>query len=183
MSDDTALIRRIAEAQLAAFEEFYERHSRLVFSIALRILGDRATAEEVTLDIFVRVWQKAGTYRAEQAKVSTWLIALTRHHAIDILRNRRSHPEPDALNEYEISLVEPRSARGLDEQVETSLQGKRIREALAQLPAEQCEALMLAYFKGYTHSEIAEALHQPLGTVKTRIRMGMQKLRQMLADE
>jgi RNA polymerase sigma-70 factor (ECF subfamily) len=180
--DDSALIRQIAQSDRAAFDELYERYNRLVFGIALAILGERPSAEEVTLDVFVRVWQKAGTYRADRAKVSTWLIALTRHHAIDILRRQRSHLKTNSLNGYENSRPNPPAANELEEQVEITLEARRIREAFAQLPAEQREALVLAYFKGFTHSEIAEILKEPLGTIKTRIRLGMQKLRQMLEE-
>lgn len=181
--DDTVLIAQIARSNRAAFDQLYERYHRMVFGIALAILGERPTAEEVTLDVFMRVWQKAGTYRADRAKVSTWLIALTRHHAIDILRRQRVRFNHDHWNGYESSGPDAPVTNDLEDQVESSLAGKRIRAAFAQLPAEQRQALVMAYFKGFTHTEIAEALKEPLGTVKTRIRLGMQKLRQMLAEE
>lgn len=177
------MIGQIARSDRAAFNEFYDRYNRLVFGIALTILGERATAEEVTLDVFMRVWQKAYTYRADRAKVSTWLIALTRHHAIDILRRERSHLTPNRLNGYETTPAGMPATNDLEEQVETSLEGKRIRAAFAKLPAEQREALVLAYFRGHTQSQIAEILKAPLGTIKTRIRLGMQKLRQMLEEK
>ncbi len=181
--DDAALIGQIARSDRAAFDELYERYNRLVFGIALAILGERPSAEEVTLDVFMRVWQKAGTYRADRAKVSTWLIALTRHHAIDILRRQRTHPIPNRLNGNETSRLDTSAANELEEQVESTLEGRRIQEAFRQLPDEQREALLLAYFKGFTHAEIAATLKEPLGTIKTRIRLGMQKLRHMLEEE
>ena len=180
--DDAALIGQIARSDRAAFNELYERYNRMVFGIALAVLGERPAAEEVTLDVFMRVWQKAGTYRADRAKVSTWLIALTRHHAIDILRRQRARLNPNNLDGYEASRSDLPATHELEEQVELSLQAKRIREAFAQLPVDQRQALSLAYFKGYTHSQIAEIVKEPLGTIKTRIRLGMQKLRQMLEE-
>ncbi|MCI0579523.1 MAG: sigma-70 family RNA polymerase sigma factor [Chloroflexi bacterium] len=154
-----------------------------MFSVALAIIGDRATAGEITLDVFVHVWQRAGTYRAEQARVSTWLTAITRHHAIDVLRRQNSRSEAHSVSWDEIALPAGPAARELEERVELSLKYQRVRAAVAQLPAEQQQALALAYFKGYTHHQIAEALKQPLGTIKTRIRLAMQKLRKMLPEE
>jgi len=166
-----------------AFGELYDRYKRLVFSVAYAIVGDRAIAEEVTLDVFMRVWQRAQTYRPERAKVSTWLVAITRHQAIDIVRWRKSHPEADSLGWDEISLHERPAHHDPREQVELSQERERIHKALAQLPANQREALALAYFRGYSQVQIAEALQEPLGTIKTRIRTALQKLRQMLQED
>ena len=181
--DDAVLIRLIAQHKTEAISELYDRYNRLVFSVAFAMIGDRAVAEEIALDVFVHVWRGAGTYKAERAKVSTWLIAITRHHAIDILRWQNSRPESNSLNWDEVSLPNGLPARDLEDGVDTSLERQRIREAVAQLPTDQRQALGLAYFKGYTHLQIAELLKQPLGTVKTRIRLGMQKLRKMLNKE
>ncbi len=181
--DDTFLIRLIAESHTDALRELYDRYNRLVFSVALAILGDRAVAEEATLDVFVRVWQGARTYRPERAKVQTWLIAITRHHAIDILRWQNSRPDVKSLSLEAIFLSNESAVSDPQERVELALQQARVREALAQLPAEQRQVLLLAFFRGYTHQQIAETLEQPLGTIKTRIRLAMQKLRQMLLDE
>lgn len=178
--DDIQLLRLIAQAQSEALHELFERYNRLVFSVALAIVGDRGTAEEITLDVFVQVWKRAGTYQQDRAKVSTWLIAITRHHSIDILRWQKSRPETDSLNWDGISLHNGPVVHNLEEKVELNLQRDRVREALSQLPDEQRETLIMAYFKGYTQSQISEALGQPLGTIKTRIRLGMQKLRKLL---
>lgn len=182
-ADDSSLIRLITEGQAEAIRELYDRYHRLVFSVALAILGDRAVAEEVTLDVFVNVWRSASTYRPELAKVSTWLVAITRHHAIDILRWQNSHPEADSLNLEEAFRQGTSAAPDTEARVDRSLQRERVRAAVAQLPAEQRQVLALAYFRGLSHQQIAEHLAQPLGTVKTRIRLGMQKLRQMLLEE
>jgi RNA polymerase sigma-70 factor (ECF subfamily) len=147
------------------------------------MVGDRATAEEITLDVFTRVWEKAATYRAEQARVNTWLTGITRNHSIDVLRRRGSRPDQYSLSWAELSPGAVPGGSNPEEVTQLSLQRARVRAAIAQLPADQRQALALAYFKGYTHRQIAEALDQPLGTVKTRINLAMQKLRQILQDE
>ena len=183
-SDDASLIRLIAGAQADALGELYDRYNRLVFSVAFAILDDRAAAEEVTLDVFVRVWRAAGTYRPELGKVGAWLIAITRHHAIDILRWQNSRLDSKSLRLNDMSIPNGRSpARDPEEGAEISIQRERIRGAVAQLPEDQRQAVIFAYFRGYTHRQIADILRQPLGTVKTRIRLAMQKLRQTLEGE
>lgn len=179
--DDASLIGLIAQADMDAFGELYDRYNRLVFSIAYAVVGDHATAEEITLDVFVHVWQRAKTYRSERAKVSTWLVAITRHQAIDILRWQKSRPEIQHSVEWDETMMgNENQPSDPQEQVELSLQRKKVREALARLPESQRKALALAYFQDYSHVQIAEALKEPLGTIKTRIRTAMQKLRQML---
>jgi RNA polymerase sigma-70 factor (ECF subfamily) len=181
-SDET-LIRLIAQSHEQALGQLYDRYNRLIFSLALAIVNDRATAEEITLDVFMRVWQKAGTYRAEQAKVSTWLTHIARHHAIDVLRRRAARVDHLAIHwEESISQVES-SGPDPQESAELSLRRERIHAALAKLPPEQMQALILAYFGGYTQSQIAELLAQPLGTIKTRLRLAMQKLREFLNQD
>jgi RNA polymerase sigma-70 factor (ECF subfamily) len=181
--DDETLIKLIARTHTDALSELYDRYSRLAFSLALNLVGDYATAEEITLDVFARVWEKAGTYRPDQAKVSTWLTSITRYRAIDVLRRRGSRPEQHSVSWAEVSPDAMVSTDGLEEAAHLSMQRQRVRAAIAELPSDQKQVLALAYFEGYTHRQIAEALNQPLGTVKTRIRLAMQKLRQMLQDE
>lgn len=181
--DDAALMRLIAQADADALTELYGRYNRLVFSMALAVVGDQATAAEITLDVFVRVWQRADTYRPEQARVSTWLIAITRHHAIDVLRRQKSRPETNTVNWNGLLTHNLSGTHDLEEDVTLTLQRQRVRTAVAQLPPEQQQVLWLAYFQGYSHQQIADELKQPLGTVKTRIRLGMQKLRQLLVEE
>ena len=181
--DDETLIRLIVRAQADALGALYDRYNRLVFSLALNVVGDHATAEEITLDVFTRVWEKATTYRAEQAKVSTWLTSITRHRTIDELRRRRVRPEQHVVEWAAVSPDSMPHVNGPEIITELTIQRQHVRAALAKLPEEQKETLILAYFKGYTQREIAEALDQPLGTVKTRIRLGLQKLRKMLQEE
>lgn len=180
---DESLIRLIARAQPDALAALYDRYSRLVFSLAFNIVGDQATAEEVTLDVFNRVWQKADTYQANQAKVTTWLTSITRHRSIDLVRRRHSRPEKDSLSWLELPPGVLLDGHNPETATELSLRQARVRAAVAQLPADQQQALALAYFKGYSHRQIADELGQPLGTIKTRIRLAVQKLRQLLPDD
>jgi RNA polymerase sigma-70 factor (ECF subfamily) len=131
----------------------------------------------------MRVWQKAETYRADQAKVSTWLTHIARHHAIDILRRRSVRPDHFAVTWDDVDFKAESPDQDPQEMTEISMRRERVQAALAQLPEEQKQALILAYFSGYSHSQIAEALKQPLGTVKTRLRLAMQKVREFLSDE
>ncbi|HEX7973622.1 MAG TPA: sigma-70 family RNA polymerase sigma factor, partial [Anaerolineales bacterium] len=134
--------------------------------------------------VFFRIWEKASTYRAEQARVSTWLTSITRYRAIDVLRQRGVRPEQNNVDWAEDTLsMLPSEADNPEDATELSLEQKRVRSAMAVLPEDQRQALALAYFQGMTHTEIAEALGLPLGTVKTRIRLAMQKLREMLYDD
>ena len=180
---DETLIRLIAQSQEQALAQLYDRYNRLIFSLALAIVNDRETAEEITLDVFMRVWQKAGTYRAEQAKVSTWLTHIARNHAIDVLRRRAARVDQSALHWEDAILNVPSPYPDPLESTELTLHRERIYAALAQLPTEQKQPLFLAYFAGYTQSQIAEILAQPLGTIKTRLRLALQKLREFLKEE
>jgi RNA polymerase sigma-70 factor (ECF subfamily) len=181
--DDERLIRMIAQLREEALAQLYDRYSHLVFSIAVAIIDDRLTAEEITLDVFMRVWQNAGSYRANRAKVRTWLTHITRHHAIDVLRRRSTRTDQHAFSWDEVSPNTTLFTQDPQELVELSLRGEHVRAALAQLPDEQKQALALAYYGGLTQLEIAEALKQPLGTIKTRLRLAMQKLCNCLRDE
>ena len=181
--DDATLISLIEREHTEALSALYDRYSRLVFSLAWHLLENQATAEEVTLDVFMRVWEKAGMYRADKAKVSTWLASIARHHAIDILRRQGSRPEQSSVAWTEVTADALFSADGPEEVTELTFQRQQVRAAIAELPADQQRVLALAYFNGLTHREIAEKLGEPLGTVKTRIRLAMQKLRLTLQDE
>ena len=180
---DEALLTLISYRRDQALHELYGRYHRLIFSLALNMVGDSATAEEITLDVFTRVWLKAETYQADRAQVSTWLTRITRNHTIDVLRRRQTRIEARTVGWAEASLDMLPGAGNPAETAHLAMQQGRVQAAVAQLPLDQQEALALAYFKGYTHSQIADKLNLPLGTVKTRIRLGLQKLRRLLADE
>ena len=181
--DDEKLIGLITQQQEGALAQLYDRYNRLVFSLALAIINDRAVAEEITLDVFMRVWQKAGSYRSEQAKVSTWLTHIARHHAIDVLRRQSVRADQYAVDWEDAFPAHETSENNPQEFAELSQQRERVQAALAQLPEDQKQALILAYFNGYTQSQIADLLKQPLGTIKTRLRLAMQKLRDFLREE
>jgi RNA polymerase sigma-70 factor (ECF subfamily) len=181
--DDERLMSLIAQLRQEALAQLYERYSRMIFSLTLAILNDRATAEEVTLDVFMRVWQKADSYRVEQARVSTWLAHIARNRAIDVLRRGALRPDRSAVHWEAVRFGTNASEGDLQESVESALRREQVHLALSQLPREQQQVLILAYFGGYTQRQIAETLKQPLGTVKTRLRLAMQKLREILADE
>lgn len=181
--DDERLIRLIAQSREDALAQLYDRYSYLVFSIALAIVDDRSTAEEITLDVFVRVWQKSGSYRADRAKVRTWLTHIARHHAIDVLRRRSTKLESYTISWDGVSSSAALSAQDPQELSELSQRREHVRAAISRLPEDQKQALALAYYGGLTQLEIAEALKQPLGTIKTRLRLAMQKLCDLLQDE
>ena len=181
--DDESLLRLIVQARPEALSELYDRYGRLVFSLAINALGDTATAEEVTQDVFLRVWQRAWQYRADQAKVSTWLTSIARHRAIDQLRRQGVRPEGLSLARADLSSQTEPDAAGPEQAMELSIQRQRVRAAVTQLPEEQKQVLALAYFGGYSQTEIAECTGLPLGTVKTRIRLAMEKLRGLLPAE
>jgi RNA polymerase sigma-70 factor (ECF subfamily) len=181
--DDERLIQLIAQARPEALSELYDRYGRLVFSLAINAVGDATTAEEVTQDVFMHIWERAWQYRAEQAKVSPWLTSIARHRAIDQLRRQGVRPEGNSVAWADLSPQAGPAGAGPEQATELSIQRQRVRAAVAKLPEEQKQVLALAYFQGYTQAEIAESLSLPLGTVKTRIRLAMEKLRVLLPAE
>ena len=180
---DQALLILIARSHPDALAELYHRYNRLVFSLAFNIVGDRATAEEITLDVFTRIWTRANTYDSDRAAPNTWLTSITRYQAIDVLRRRKVRIERLTVSWSELLGEDPVADHDPEAAAELALQRARVRTAILELPPEQQEALALAYFRGFTHREIAEVLAQPLGTVKTRIRLAIKKLRHLLRHE
>lgn len=186
--DDVTLLGLIARAQNEALGILYDRYGRLVFTIAIHVVGDEETAEEITQDVFVRVWEGASTYRPDLAKVSSWLVSITRHRSIDELRRRGVRPEkdqmdwPEDVGQEDSDLSNLPVLSGPEEDVEIHLQQRQIRHAVSALSPDQRQVLNLAFFKGLSHSEISEALGEPLGTVKSRIRLAMRKLRDVLVE-
>ncbi len=168
-----------------ALAELYDRYARLVYSLALKTVGDSALAEEITQDVFLRIWQKAGQYQAERARVNTWLTSIARNRCIDMLRRRQRSGRVMA-GSIDWSEVAPEaflSDENPEQDALYALRRRRIRAAMIHLPDAQRQALLLAFFEGLTHTEIAERLGLPLGTVKTRIRLAMKKLRRLLSEE
>ena len=172
-------IGRIASKDQSALAEFYDETSRLAFGLILRVINDRSTAEEVLLDVYSQVWRKATDYSPERGSPLAWLMTIARTRALDRLRSTRvelSRKEPlEAVGEKAASSISPEEASFEREQQRV------VRSALAKLSEDQRKAIELAFFGGLSHSEIADHLGQPLGTVKTRIRLGMMKLKDELA--
>jgi RNA polymerase sigma-70 factor (ECF subfamily) len=177
-ADRTAL-DRIGRGDGAALAELYDRHARPIYSLALRILHDQADAEDIVQEVFAQAWRQASRYDASRGQVAAWLLTLARSRAIDRLRARRVRPELLAEGSAADAMVDPAAA--VDAVLVSAEQADRVRAALHQLPFLQRVAIELAYYEGLTHTEIAERLEQPLGTVKTRIRTAVLKLRETLA--
>ncbi len=179
LGDDESLLRRIQRRDETALEELYDRQSTAVYSLALRIVGDRAAAEDVLSDVFWRVWRRAETFDPRRGSPTAWLLTITRRRALDELRmgarRERRERSPDAMGE----VPQERAPSPEDEALAGEVQ-EHVREALSALPPEQRGPIELAYFEGLTHVEIADRLQEPLGTIKTRIRAGMQRLRESL---
>ena len=162
-----------------ALGELYDRHGRLVYSLALRIVRDQSDAEDIAQEVFSQAWRLAGRYDAARGSVLGWLLTLTRSRAIDRLRARRTRPEP-ASDDSKLDEIADRLVP-MDEQLAWAGQAAQIRAALDGLSPLQRVAIDLAFYEGLTHAEIAERLELPLGTVKTRIRQGLLTLRDRLA--
>lgn len=171
---DIALLERITSSDQQALAELYDRHSRLLFTLILRIVRDRAEAEEVLQEVFLAVWTKASSYNATLGSPVGWLVRLARNRAID--QWRMSGVRARTLEGVEA----PPGGDNPEEAASRNQQRGRVRSALDMLPDEQRALIEKAYFQGMTHSELAEAFALPLGTVKTRVRAGMQALRQHL---
>jgi RNA polymerase sigma-70 factor (ECF subfamily) len=176
---DQAALARIGRGDTAALAELYDRHARPIYSLALRILQDPADAEDIVQEVFAQAWRQASRYDAKRGQVAAWLLTLARSRAIDRLRARRARPEPLADQHAADAMID--QAVAADTRLVSAEQAARVRAALDALPLLQRMAIELAYYEGLTHTEIAERLEQPLGTVKTRIRTAMLKLRDSLA--
>jgi RNA polymerase sigma-70 factor (ECF subfamily) len=179
---DVELISQIAQARPEAVRALYRRYGRLVYGLALHMVGDRSVAEEITQDVFMRVWEKAGSYDAGKAKVITWLLRIARNQAIDVLRKRNIRGEHESEAWQQLKLGAELAEQDPFQSVELAHQREDVRAAVAALPENQQRALSMAFFQGLTHRQIAEKLGEPLGTVKTRIRDAMQKLRNKHPD-
>jgi RNA polymerase sigma-70 factor, ECF subfamily len=176
---DRAAFERVARGDHDALGEIYDRHGRLVYSLALRILRDQADAEDVVQEVFSQAWRQAARYDASRGTVLGWLLTLTRSRSIDRLRGRQSRPAT-AADEGLLNAI-PDPGAPADAQVAWAGQATQIRAALDGLSVLQRVAIELAFYEGLTHAEIAERLELPLGTVKTRIRQGLLRLRDRLA--
>lgn len=179
--DDEALMERIGAGDQQAFEVLFDRYGDIVFSISVRILNSEAAAHDVVQDVFMRLWRRPSRYDGARGQFTSWLSAVARHRAIDERRNvgRRQRREGDGGEVYQTE-GPPAQEQDPTRAALASEDRAEVREALAALPDGQRRIIELAYFGGLTQREIAEDLQQPLGTVKTRMRLGMKKLRAAL---
>ncbi|MBL8218148.1 MAG: sigma-70 family RNA polymerase sigma factor [Bryobacterales bacterium] len=172
------LLVRSAAGDQQSFASLYDETSSLVYSLAMRMLSNVEDAEEVTLDVYNQAWRLAKTFDPSRGTVTAWLMTMARTRALDKLRARSSRQKNiDPMPEHYDA---PSAGDSPEDQSATAEQRRIVLAALNQLPADQRRALELAYFQGMSHAELAAALGEPLGTVKTRIRLGMMKLRELL---
>ncbi|MFH1497060.1 MAG: sigma-70 family RNA polymerase sigma factor [Verrucomicrobiota bacterium] len=177
---DAPLLARIANGDQDALGELYDRFSRPLLATVYRILNDQREAEDIVHDAFVAVWQKAADYDPTRGSAFSWVMTLTRNRALDRVRSRKRRAEllaQSAPADLGYDQTPPDVALAAD----IGERGAAVRQAFGELPAEQRQALELAYFSGLTQQEIADRLQQPLGTVKARIRRGLLKLRDLIA--
>lgn len=175
---DAELIRAIARGDERAFARLYDLHSPILLGLLIRILKDRAEAEDTLQEVFLQIWQRASDFDEARGRPFTWIVTITRSRAIDRLRSQKSRARVALETALSEMVVSPR--RDAADDAIQSEHNEAIHRALAELPEEQRRALLLAYFEGLSQSEIAARLDEPLGTIKTRARSGLSKLRQLL---
>jgi RNA polymerase sigma-70 factor (ECF subfamily) len=181
--DDHQLIQRVSQVDKDALEALYVRYRTPVYSLAMFMLKQPALAEEATQDIFLNIWLKASSFNSERGQPKAWIMSVAHHKIVDVIRSRRRTIINTDPADYETLDLLPDAGASTEAQVEQTLERERIMRALATIPELQREVIMLAYFEGYSQSEMAEKLNQPLGTVKTRVRLAMQKLRMALEHD
>jgi RNA polymerase sigma-70 factor (ECF subfamily) len=174
---DEALVALAARSEQSALAELYDRFGRPAYGLALRILRDEALAEDAVQEAFLALWRTAGRFVPERGKASTWILTLVHRRAVDIVR-REERRRADALEQA----PEAESREAVDEEAWLRLQRERVQDALRKLPDQQREAIELAYYGGFTQSELAERLGQPLGTIKSRMFGGLARLRELLGE-
>ena len=172
-ADDMRLVARIRAGDQHAMAELYNRYAKVVYGVALRVLQNAEAAEDVLQDVFLQLWRNPDAFDASRGTMAAWLAVISRHRSIDRLRQRR--PETD-IEECIIAC-----GRDLSEETERNLVIEKVRQALAEMNPDHRTVLELAFFQGLTHTDIAQKTGEPLGTVKTRIRSGLQKLREKFA--
>ncbi len=180
---DAALVAQIAQRDVAAFSMIYDRYARAVFVLAAHMLG-RAEAEDVVQEVFLRLWNKAEQFDGQQGSFSSWFMSVARHHILDELRRRSQHQRvvaAERINALLAQAVDPKV--DVEDQVWMNHRAASVLDALKNLPDEQRRVIVLAYFGGLTQAAIAQQLRWPLGTVKKRVRLGLQKLKAALAQE
>ena len=177
---DGQLVELVAQQDAGALEALYDRYGRAAYSLARRILTEETLAQDVVQEVFLSLWRDARRFDAGRGTVATYLLSMTHHRAVDVVRReenlRRWRTSDEGLE------LEPDPKARVEDEVEASERRTEVRAALAELPAAQREALLLAYFGGYTQREVAALVGVPLGTVKTRMAAGMRKMKEALQD-
>jgi RNA polymerase sigma-70 factor (ECF subfamily) len=179
---DEVLAARLAQGDASALEALYERHAPMIMGLAFKISGDHALAEDILQETFWRAWKSAATYQPQRGSFAAWLFRIARNLAIDSYRWQRLRPQATSGMEEADPVIEQLPDPQVDvvNQAQWSLDFQQVRSALATLPAEQGQVIEMAYFQGMTRQEIAEATGEALGTIHTRARLGLQKLRSNL---
>jgi RNA polymerase sigma-70 factor (ECF subfamily) len=178
---DEELMPLVGRKDPEAFEVLYDRHGGAAYSLAYRIVGDRAAAEEVTQEAFISVWRSGTRFDAVRGSVRSWLLSIVRNRAIDFLRSRAGKA-PKLDFDDESALEQRPAAERTEEEALRRETAVEVRGAIGKLPSEQSKVIELAYFGGFSHSEIAAILGLPMGTVKGRMRLGLEKIRGELAE-
>jgi RNA polymerase sigma-70 factor (ECF subfamily) len=173
---DEALVEAVARADEDALGELYDRFGKVAYGLAYKILQDAALAEDAVQEAFLQIWRSAGSYRPERGKASTWLLTFVHRRAVDLVRREQTRRALPVVGDPE------GSGPGADEAAVTRSRREIVQDALRRLPAEQREPIELAYYGGLTQSELAEQLDQPLGTIKSRMFSGLQRLRVLLVE-
>jgi RNA polymerase sigma-70 factor, ECF subfamily len=177
---DEDLMQLVRRGKAAAFEVVYERHASAAFSLAYRIVGTRNGAEDVSQEAFLSIWRSGARYDRGRGSVRSWVLGIVHHRAIDHLRRATVHDKRRASDEGMEERFEARERT--DTEVARRDEAQTVRRAMETLPADQCQVIELAYFGGFTHTEIADMLETPVGTVKGRMRLGLKKLRDRLGE-
>jgi RNA polymerase sigma-70 factor (ECF subfamily) len=184
--DDETLLPRLAAGDRAALDRLYDRYAGPTYALLLRIVADRQLAEDLLQEVFLRVWQRAGSYRIERGRALTWVLGIAHNLAIDELRRQRRRPrgaeEREGASATDFLAAVPATEPGPEQVVWEQHRRAQIAGALGQLPEAQRVLIELAYFEGYTQSQLAARFGEPLGTIKTRLRLGVQKLRGILGE-
>jgi RNA polymerase sigma-70 factor, ECF subfamily len=178
---DASLVRQLLQRDMRAFEQIYDRHSRLVYGLVYRIVQQAGTAEEVVQDVFLQLWRNAAQYDAARGPFLPWLLTMARHRALDTLRlkSERQRRREEQTEELPGVCAAPQFEKQLDEK----RRAVQVRELMTSLQPQQKRAIELAYFEGLSHTEIAATLKEPLGTVKSWIRSGLMRLREGLQEK
>lgn len=180
---DEALLSAIAGGAVWAMDSLYQRYSRILYSLAYRMVADHQIAEDLIQEAFLSVWRRSTSFSPQSGAARSWLISILHHRAIDHLRKVRRRSSMQEAPLEEIELDETVAVSDVWEEAWRSLQSTQVRAALMKIPTEQRMVIELAYFQGWTHTEIAEGTQTPLGTVKARMRLGLNHLKRALIEE